>query len=62
MSAGVVHYDTPAPEFGVWRLEPGDAELSLPGGDTGRILLVVDGTVVLLEARNSSSARASRPS
>ena len=51
LSAGVIHYDTPAPEFSVWRLEPGDAELSLPAGGTGRILLVVEGMVVLAGSR-----------
>lgn len=51
LSPGVVHYDTSAPEFGVWRLEPDGAELSLPAADTGRILLAVEGIVTLSGSR-----------
>jgi mannose-6-phosphate isomerase len=44
---GVWRYDTPAPEFALWRIEPAGAEASVPAPQTGRIALVVDGEVEL---------------
>ena|SRR5690606_25156299 len=46
-SPGVFGYRTPAPEFGLWRLEPGGSTVELPGPGTGRVLLVVAGSVTL---------------
>lgn len=45
---GIVHYPTPAPEFALWRLQPGrdsgsTAPELLPASDGARIMLVVDG-------------------
>ncbi|QDP98141.1 mannose-6-phosphate isomerase, class I [Microlunatus elymi] len=49
-SPGVVRYQTPAPEFALWRLdvdhEP-DAGLTLPADDLGRVALSTDGSVSL---------------
>ena len=42
---GIWHYPTPAPEFALWRLDVADEPIELPGADTGRILLVTDGSV-----------------
>ncbi|MCI1747303.1 MAG: mannose-6-phosphate isomerase, class I [Acidipropionibacterium sp.] len=36
-------YRTPYPEFRLWRVEPGDRPVALPGADRGRILLVISG-------------------
>lgn len=43
---GLLRYPTPAPEFALWQLElaPG-IEVPLPASDTGRTLLVIDGTL-----------------
>ncbi|MGD7788585.1 mannose-6-phosphate isomerase, class I [Propionibacteriaceae bacterium Y1700] len=40
---GVWRYDTPAPEFALWRLELAN-ELAVPGSDRGRIVLVTSGS------------------
>lgn len=40
---GVWRYDTPAPEFALWRLELAN-ELAVPGTDRGRIVLVTSGS------------------
>ncbi len=44
---GVFAYPTPAPEFALWRVEPGDAAVRLPGEGTGRVVLCAEGTVTL---------------
>lgn len=44
---GVFGYQTPAPEFGLWRLEPNDSAIELPGSASGRILLAVEGTIMI---------------
>lgn len=46
-SPGLFRYRTPAPEFGLWRLEPTDATIPLPAGDSGRVVLAARGTVVI---------------
>ena len=51
-SDGVFRYETPAPEFGVWRLEPNGSRLDLPAAGSGRILLVTDGDVVVKGGRH----------
>jgi mannose-6-phosphate isomerase len=43
---GVVVYDTPAPEFRLFRAEPGPGETTLPG-DGARLVLCTEGTVTL---------------
>lgn len=40
---GISLYRTPYPEFRLWRVEPGDRPVALPGADRGRILLVISG-------------------
>lgn len=40
---GISLYRTPYPEFRLWRVEPGDRPVALPGTDRGRILLVISG-------------------
>jgi mannose-6-phosphate isomerase len=42
-SPGVWRYLTPAPEFALWRLETHGEAVRVPGGTSGRILLVTDG-------------------
>jgi mannose-6-phosphate isomerase len=42
-SRGVWRYPTPAPEFGLWRIEPGGEAVPVPASTSGRILLVADG-------------------
>ncbi|MDN5763882.1 MAG: mannose-6-phosphate isomerase, class I, partial [Microlunatus sp.] len=49
-SGSVWRYDTPAPEFALWRIEPGSAEAVVPAPSTGRILLVVEGAVEITDA------------
>ena len=44
---GVWRYQTPAPEFALWRIEVGEAETPLPASDVGRIGIVTDGSVRL---------------
>jgi mannose-6-phosphate isomerase len=44
---GLVRYRTPEPEFALWRAEPGAERLALPAADVGRVLLAVEGSVVL---------------
>jgi mannose-6-phosphate isomerase len=45
-SSGVWHYQSPAPEFALWRLEVSGVPTSLPSPQSGRVLLVTDGSVV----------------
>jgi mannose-6-phosphate isomerase len=45
--AGVLAYDSPAPEFRLYRAEPGAAEVALPGGGGPRIVLCTEGAAVL---------------
>ncbi|HYP46117.1 MAG TPA: mannose-6-phosphate isomerase, class I [Propionibacteriaceae bacterium] len=42
---GLWTYETPAPEFALWRLELTGSPLRLPATASGRVLLVVDGSV-----------------
>jgi mannose-6-phosphate isomerase len=44
---GVYHYRTPAPEFGLWRLEPQGGTVTLPAAGTGRVLLAAAGTIMV---------------
>ncbi len=46
---GVYRYDTPAPEFALWRLELGDvaAPVPVPAESSGRVLLVSAGSVIV---------------
>jgi mannose-6-phosphate isomerase len=46
-SPGAWRYPTPAPEFALWRLEPGEDPLAVPATGGGRILLVTDGSAIL---------------
>lgn len=44
---GVLAYDSPAPEFRLYRAEPGAADVTLPGGGGPRIVLCTAGTGLL---------------
>jgi mannose-6-phosphate isomerase len=46
-SRGVWRYPTPAPEFALWRVEPGDEPVVAPATGGGRVLLVTDGDLTL---------------
>ena len=45
--AGVLAYDSPAPEFRLYRAEPGAADVTLPGGGGPRIVLCTEGAGLL---------------
>ena len=45
--AGVLAYDSPAPEFRLYRAEPGAADVTLPGGGGPRIVLCAEGAGLL---------------
>jgi len=45
--AAVLAYDSPAPEFRLYRTEPGAADVTLPGGGGPRIVLCTEGTGLL---------------
>jgi mannose-6-phosphate isomerase len=45
--AGVLAYDSPAPEFRLYRAEPGAADVTLPGGGGPRIVLCTEGASLL---------------
>jgi mannose-6-phosphate isomerase len=45
--AGVLAYDSPAPEFRLYRAEPGMADVTLPGGGGPRIVLCTAGAGLL---------------
>jgi mannose-6-phosphate isomerase len=45
--AGVLAYDSPAPEFRLYRAEPGAGDVALPGGGGPRIVLCTEGTGLL---------------
>jgi mannose-6-phosphate isomerase len=44
---GISVYDSPAPEFRLYRAEPGPQEVYLPGADGPRIVLCTEGTAML---------------
>ena len=44
---GVLRYLTPAPEFTLWRLAPDDDGCAVPAPGSGRVVLAMDGEVVL---------------
>ncbi len=46
-TSGVWRYPTPAPEFALWRLDVAEPEVTVPGVDTGRIIIVTSGRVRL---------------
>ena len=45
--SGVLAYDSPAPEFRLYRAEPGAADVTLPGGGGPRIVLCTEGAGLL---------------
>ncbi|GAA2112254.1 mannose-6-phosphate isomerase, class I [Microlunatus panaciterrae] len=45
---GVWAYQTPAPEFALWRLDLTSTGLALPGEGSGRVVLVTDGQATLV--------------
>lgn len=46
-SSGVYRYRTPAPEFGLWRVEPQGGSVTLPAPGNGRVLLAATGTIMV---------------
>jgi len=58
VAAGVSRWDTPAPEFGLYRIDPGADGMALPGAGP-RILLCTEGSVVL-RAESGDAVKASR--
>jgi len=55
---GLSVYDSPAPEFRLYRAELGEAETSLPGTGGPRIVLCVDGTALLRASAGEPSGLA----
>jgi mannose-6-phosphate isomerase len=53
LGGGVTVYDSPAPEFRLYRAELGAGEVTLPGGGCARVVLCTEGTAAL---RASSGA------
>jgi mannose-6-phosphate isomerase len=53
VSIGVECYPTDCPEFDVWRLSPGAANVPLPGAGSARVLLVISGEVELTSGSDS---------
>jgi mannose-6-phosphate isomerase len=53
LGAGIFVYDTPAPEFRLYRAETGPGEITLPVGGP-RLVLCVEGTVSLRDAEGST--------
>ena len=47
LGGGLFVYDSPAPEFRLYRAELGDAEITLPGADGARIVLCTAGQAAL---------------
>jgi mannose-6-phosphate isomerase len=58
VAAGVSRWDTPAPEFGLYRIDPGAEVIALPGAGP-RIVLCTEGSVVL-RAESGDAVKASR--
>jgi mannose-6-phosphate isomerase len=58
VAAGVCRWDTPAPEFALYRIDPGADGMVLPGSGP-RILLCTDGSVAL-RTRAGDTVKASR--
>lgn len=52
----VLRYDTPAPEFALWRLEL-SSELALPGAGMGRVVIVTSGQATLTSEQGSLPLR-----
>lgn len=44
---GLWRYPTPAPEFALWRVEVTDADVELPAGDLGRVVIATNGSLTL---------------
>lgn len=47
VSPGVDRYPTPATEFALWRLSPSGSSVEVPATESGRALVVTDGSVTL---------------
>ena len=47
VSDGVVRYPSPATEFALWRIAPSGSAVEVPATESGRALIVVDGSVTL---------------
>ncbi|GAA3573143.1 mannose-6-phosphate isomerase, class I [Microlunatus spumicola] len=47
VSDGVVRYPTPATKFALWRIQPAGSAVGVPDTESGRALIVVDGSVTL---------------
>jgi mannose-6-phosphate isomerase len=58
VAAGVSRWETPAPEFGLYRVDPGAEVIALPGAGP-RIVLCTDGSVAL-RAESGDTVKVSR--
>jgi mannose-6-phosphate isomerase len=47
LGGGLFVYDSPAPEFRLYRAELGDGEIALPGAGGARIVLCTEGAALL---------------
>ena len=69
LGGGLFVYDSPAPEFRLYRAELGDREIILPGADGARIMLCIEGAAALRASgaagpgtsRSAGASRASSP-
>ena len=53
--AGVWRYRTPAPEFALWRVDADAVPVTAPAADSGRIVLVVEGSVEVSDGSRSTT-------
>jgi mannose-6-phosphate isomerase len=56
LGGGLFVYDSPAPEFRLYRAELGDAEIALPGADGARIVLCTEGAALLRAGGGAAGA------
>ncbi|SDU79918.1 mannose-6-phosphate isomerase, type 1 [Microlunatus sagamiharensis] len=47
VSPGVVRYPTPATEFALWRVSPSGSSVDVPATESGRALVMVEGSITL---------------
>jgi mannose-6-phosphate isomerase len=54
-STGVWRYRTPAPEFALWRVVSDAVPVTAPAVDSGRIVLVIEGSVEISDGSTSTT-------
>ena len=55
--AGVWRYPTPAPEFALWRLDADAEAVTVPAAGSGRIVLVVEGSVEVFDGSRATTLK-----